>query len=102
MTYEEAVTYILNIPKFTRKNSASHTKTLLGLLGNPQEAVKVIHVAGTNGKGSVCAYLDAMLRSERKTNGAYLRLASSCERSTRGIVIDGQMPISDDAICRCI
>ena len=46
MTYEEAVTYILNIPKFTRKNSASHTKTLLGLLGNPQEAVKVIHVAG--------------------------------------------------------
>ena len=71
MTYEEAVTYILNIPKFTRKNSASHTKTLLGLLGNPQEAVKVIHVAGTNGKGSVCAYLDAMLRSEGKRTGLF-------------------------------
>ena len=94
MTYEEAVTYILNIPKFTRKNSASHTKTLLGLLGNPQEAVKVIHVAGTNGKGSVCAYLDAMLRSEGKRTGLFTspHLVKINER----IVIDGR-PISDDA-----
>ena len=94
MTYEEAVKYILDIPKFTRKNDASHTKTLLGLLGDPQEAAKVIHVAGTNGKGSVCAYLDAMLRSEGKRTGLFTspHLVKMNER----IVIDGS-PISDDA-----
>ena len=94
MTYEEAVTYILDIPKFTRKNDAVHTKTLLRLLGDPQEAVKVIHVAGTNGKGSVCAYLDAMLRSEGKRTGLFTspHLVKMNER----IVIDGRS-ISDDA-----
>ena len=71
MTYEKAVTYILDIPKFTKKNDPAHTKMLLRLLGNPQEAVKVIHVAGTNGKGSVCAYLDAMLRSEGRRTGLF-------------------------------
>ena len=43
MNYREIVDYIEEIPKFTSK--------------------KVIHVAGTNGKGSVCAYLDSMLRA---------------------------------------
>lgn len=36
-------------------------KTLLAALGNPQEQVPIIHVAGTNGKGSVCAYLSSIL-----------------------------------------
>ena len=94
MTYEKAVTYILDIPKFTKKNDPAHTKMLLRLLGNPQEAVKVIHVAGTNGKGSVCAYLDAMLRSEGRRTGLFTspHLVKMNER----IVIDG-CPISDDA-----
>ena len=55
MTYDEAVRYILDIPKFTKKNDAVHTKLFLNCLGSPQQAYKVIHVAGTNGKGSVCA-----------------------------------------------
>ena len=45
MTYGEAVKYILDIPKFSKKNSAEHTGFLLNSLGNPQDAVKVIHVA---------------------------------------------------------
>ena len=53
---------------------AVHTKTFLKYLGNPQEDLKVIHVAGTNGKGSVCAYLDGMLRSEEKRTGFSLLL----------------------------
>ena len=44
----------------------AHTKDFLKTLGNPQDNIKVIHVAGTNGKGSVCAYLDAMLRSGKE------------------------------------
>ena len=52
MNYEEAVAYIEETPKFTKKNSLEHTKECLRRLGNPQEKFKVIHVAGTNGKGS--------------------------------------------------
>lgn len=72
MTYEEAADYILNIPKFTKKNTLEHTKRFLYFLGNPEKDLKVIHVAGTNGKGSVCVYLDAMLRSEGRSAGLFV------------------------------
>ena len=71
MTYEEAIGYILDIPKFTKKNTLLHTEQFLAELGDPQEKMKVIHVAGTNGKGSVCAYVNAMLLSEGKTVGLF-------------------------------
>lgn len=61
MNYQEAVDYIEEIPKFTTKNPPEHTRELLKRLGSPQKDFKIIHVAGTNGKGSVCAYLNAML-----------------------------------------
>ncbi|HIX28486.1 MAG TPA: bifunctional folylpolyglutamate synthase/dihydrofolate synthase [Candidatus Blautia stercoravium] len=60
-TYEEAVDYIENIPKFTTKNKLEHTRKCLDLLGSPDKDRKIIHVAGTNGKGSVCAFLSSML-----------------------------------------
>ena len=60
-TYEEAVAYLLNIPRFTSKNSMEDTKAFLKRLGNPDRAFRIIHVAGTNGKGSVCSYLRSML-----------------------------------------
>lgn len=63
LNYKEIVDYIEEIPKFTTKNPLEHTKNLLNRLGNPQNTMKVIHVAGTNGKGSTCAYLDSMLRA---------------------------------------
>ena len=72
MTYEEAVNYILGIPRFTKKNDREHTRAFLSCLGDPQEHMKVLHVAGTNGKGSVCAYLDGMLRSEEKRTGLFI------------------------------
>ena len=56
-TYEEAAAYIEEIPKFTKKHTLEHTKTFLKRLGNPAADRKIVHVAGTNGKGSVCAYL---------------------------------------------
>lgn len=61
MNYKEIVDYIEEIPKFTVKNPPEHTKELLRRLGNPENEMKVIHVAGTNGKGSTCAYLASML-----------------------------------------
>lgn len=71
MNYTEAVDYIETIPKFTVKHPPEHTRELLSRLGNPQVGIKIIHVAGTNGKGSVCAYLNAMLLAGGKKTGLF-------------------------------
>jgi len=63
LTYEKTVAYIFDIPKFTKKNGPAHTKRLMELLFHPQEQFLVIHVAGSNGKGSVCAFLNNILRN---------------------------------------
>lgn len=93
MTYQEIERYISEIPKFTKKHSLSHTKRFLEILQIPQGKMKILHVAGTNGKGSVCAYLDAMLRSEGKRTGLFIspHLVKMNER----IMIDG-VPVSDE------
>ena len=93
MTYEKAVEYINEIPKFTKKNTPEHTKEFLKRLGNPQNQLKVIHVAGTNGKGSVCSYLDAMLRAQGKTVG--LALSPHLVKMNERIVINHEM-ITDE------
>lgn len=69
--YQEAVVYIEELPKFTRKHSLKHTETFMRCLGNPGLDKKIIHVAGTNGKGSVCAFLNAMLSAGKKSVGMF-------------------------------
>lgn len=93
LNYKEIVDYIEEIPKFTSKNPLEHTKNLLARLGNPQNDRKVIHVAGTNGKGSVCAYLDSMLR----TGGYHVGLFTSPHlvKINERFKIDGVM-VSDE------
>ena len=62
MKYQEAAAYINNIPKFTKEKSARNLGRLLEKFGHPEQSFRYIHVAGTNGKGSVCAYIDSILR----------------------------------------
>jgi dihydrofolate synthase/folylpolyglutamate synthase len=97
VTYNEAVDYILNIPRFTKKNKVENTIQFLRYLGEPQKNRKVIHVAGTNGKGSVCIYLHGMLLAQKKTVGLFTspHLVKINER----IVINGQQ-ISDQEFIR--
>lgn len=68
---KKIVEYIYNIPKFSRKCTLENTKKMLELLGNPGADSKIIHVAGTNGKGSVCAYTDSILRECGYTVGMF-------------------------------
>ena len=97
MTYSEAERYILDIPKFTKKNDLGQTKKFLEYLGDPQKGMKINHVAGTNGKGSVCAYIDSMLRSEGRKTGLFTspHLVKLNER----ITVSGKN-IDDRTFCR--
>ena len=55
---DDIVSYILSIPRFSKdKHSMEDLRRFLSRLGDPHIGKKIIHVAGTNGKGSVCAYL---------------------------------------------
>lgn len=71
MNYEEAVAYILDVPRFTKKNTLDNTRAVLERLGRPDRRMKLIHVAGTNGKGSVCAYLASILKAAGKRTGLF-------------------------------
>ena len=72
MTYEEAAAYIEETPKFTKKNTLENTKAILRHFGEPQEHMKILHVAGTNGKGSVCSFLASMLHAAGKHTGLFI------------------------------
>jgi len=60
-TYDSAVEYLYRIPLFAGKNTFENTKDFLHELGSFEEMKNVIHVAGTNGKGSVCAFVQSVL-----------------------------------------
>ena len=62
MTYAEACAYIDTLPGFSGKHSIGALRERLDLLGAPDKRLSIIHVAGTNGKGSVCAQLAQILR----------------------------------------
>ncbi len=64
MTYGEAIKYIHSVSNFFCKPGLERIGELCEGLGNPQNELKFIHVTGTNGKGSVCAMLDSILRAE--------------------------------------
>ena len=64
--------YILSIPRFSNaKHSLTDLRGLLEELGNPHHGKKIIHVAGTNGKGSVCAYLHSIFNASGIKSGLF-------------------------------
>ena len=100
MTYEEAVTYLDGLIDYERASRGISTlqqrvfkldrmRTLLDLLENPQERLRCIHVAGTKGKGSVCAFVDGILRAAGYRVGLYTQpgLVDTRER----VMIDRKM-----------
>ncbi len=72
MTYEEARSYIEYTDTMGSVLGLDSIKELLRRLGDPQDAVPVIHIAGTNGKGSICAFLDEILESAGYSVGRYI------------------------------
>ena len=61
MNYKQTEEYVLNIPKFRAEGSIEQTGKFYEFLGKPGQSASIIHVAGTNGKGSTCAYMNSVL-----------------------------------------
>ncbi|MBR5578042.1 MAG: bifunctional folylpolyglutamate synthase/dihydrofolate synthase [Lachnospiraceae bacterium] len=90
--------YILSIPKFTTKNNREDTKDFYEYLRRPGRDSLIFHVAGTNGKGSVCSYLNSVLLEEGISAGMFTspHLVSMRER----IQYQGEL-IGEEAFVEC-
>ena len=92
--------YIQAIEKLTSKGmfyidlGLDRIYKVLGSFGNPQDKLKYIHVAGTNGKGSVCTMLEAILREAGYKTGLYT--SPHIYEYTERIKISGQEILKED------
>src|SRR5476649_1933656 len=91
--------WLFGLEQFGVKLGLNNITTLLDALGHPERAFRSVHVAGTNGKGSVTAMVDAALRAAGHRSARYTspHLIDPAER----FVIDGQ-PVTQDALVASI
>ena len=71
MNYEEAIKNLTSAGMFYTDLKLDRITSTLQALGNPQDSLKCIHVAGTNGKGSTCSMLESVLREAGYKTGLY-------------------------------
>ena len=71
MDYKEALEYINGVSWLGTKPGLERVRVLLAGLGNPEKKLKFVHVAGTNGKGSICAYLASVLKKSGYKTGLF-------------------------------
>ena len=71
MNYSEAIEKLTSRGMFYIELGLERIQQALEILGNPQDSLKCIHVAGTNGKGSVCTMLDSILQEAGYKTGLY-------------------------------
>lgn len=71
MEYQESLDYLYGLGLFSIKLGLSRVEGLLSKLGNPEKRLRCIHVAGTNGKGSVCTFISSVLVEEGYKVGVY-------------------------------
>src|SRR5213595_3159737 len=99
MLYKEAIDYLYSLRLFGTKLGLENTFRLAKLVGNPQERLRFIHVAGTNGKGSTCAMLESIYRAAGLKTGLFTspHLVSFCER-----LQVNRVPISQADVVRLV
>ncbi len=97
MTYEEAIAHLRSLQLHGFQPGLGTTRRLAALAGDPQERLRFIHVAGTNGKGSTCALLESVYRKAGLKVGLYTspHLVRFGER-----IQVGRVPIADADLAR--
>ena len=88
--------FLDGIPQFVEGTGVQRGRKLLAQIGNPEESFKIIHVAGTNGKGSVCSYISEVLTASGYKTGLFTspHLKTMHER----IRIDGRIISEEDFV----
>jgi dihydrofolate synthase/folylpolyglutamate synthase len=99
MTYDEALKYFEGVSWMGSKPGLERERELLRRLGDPQDSLKFIHVAGTNGKGSTSAMLASILRAAGYRTGLYT--SPYLHRFNERMQVDGE-PISDSALTEIV
>ena len=94
MNYTQAMEYIRQTAVFGSKLGLENITLLMKLLGDPQEGMNFVHIAGTNGKGSVAAYICDVLQKAGYRTGFYTSPALS--RFSQRIRLDGEEIPEDD------
>ncbi|MGE5560625.1 MAG: bifunctional folylpolyglutamate synthase/dihydrofolate synthase [Chloroflexota bacterium] len=99
MNYDEALSYIHGFQRFGSTPGLQRINAILAELGHPERRLRFVHIAGTNGKGSVTAMVDAALRAAGCRCGRYI--SPYLERFNERIGFGGR-DISDDDLCAVI
>lgn len=99
MTYQEALTYIHSISWRGSKPGLERISGMMEQLGNVQEDLKFIHIAGTNGKGSVSAMLSSVLTAAGYRTGLFI--SPYIMRFNERMQVNG-MPISDEELAEIV
>ena len=99
MNYQEALDWIHGLHRFGWNPGLSRVACLLERLGNPQQKLRCIHIAGTNGKGSTAAFLAAMLEAQGFRVGLYT--SPYMESFTNRMGINGE-DIGREALVRLV
>jgi dihydrofolate synthase/folylpolyglutamate synthase len=99
MEYQDTLDWLYGLEVMGIKLGLSNITELLSRLGDPQEEFRSVHVAGTNGKGSVCAMISSVLRAQGHSTGLYTspHMVDFRER----VQLDGT-PISKKQLCRLV
>ena len=85
--------YLESLAAFGMRPGLERVSELLARLGRPQDAYRVIHVVGTNGKSSTTRYCEALLRAHGLRSGAYL--SPHISGWTERVIVDGR-PVGED------
>lgn len=88
MNFEQTLSYIENSMRFGCRPGLERTSRLLELLGNPHKKTKLIHIAGTNGKGSTTAIISNILKHAGYRVGTYT--SPHLYKMTERMVINGE------------
>lgn len=97
MDYKQAVEYLFGLRRFGKETGAQRAGRALEYLSHPEQPLNIIHVAGTNGKGSVCAYITNILLELGYTVGMFT--SPHLVRVNERIRLNGEL-ISDEEFLR--